>query len=295
MDERVERTEPEVEPAPLSRVTKVVPRSRLRGVVILALLLSAGLGIGWYLWTHHMANPAGRGGGGRGAQTPPQPVGAATIDKGDIRIIQNELGTVTSLDTVTVLTQISGQLTEVGFKEGQVVKKGDFLAQIDPRPYQAALEQTQGTLAHDTGLLEQAQSDLKRYQTLGRQDSIAQQQLEDQRYLVAQYTGTVKTDQGTVDNAQLNLAYCHIVSPIDGQIGLRQVDPGNYIQASSASGIVVITQMQPISVLFAVPEDNLPDIIQRLRAGATLSVEAYDRANTRRLATRTSSSTPVCW
>jgi multidrug efflux system membrane fusion protein len=285
MDERVERTEPEVEPAPLSRVTKVVPRSRLRGVVILALLLSAGLGIGWYLWTHHMANPAGRGGGGRGAQTPPQPVGAATIDKGDIRIIQNELGTVTSLDTVTVLTQISGQLTEVGFKEGQVVKKGDFLAQIDPRPYQAALEQTQGTLAHDTGLLEQAQSDLKRYQTLGRQDSIAQQQLEDQRYLVAQYTGTVKTDQGTVDNAQLNLAYCHIVSPIDGQIGLRQVDPGNYIQASSASGIVVITQMQPISVLFAVPEDNLPDIIQRLRAGATLSVEAYDRANTRLLAT----------
>ena len=129
-----------------------------------------------------------------------------------------------------------------------MVKKGDFLAQIDPRPYQAALEQAQGTLAHDQGLLAQAQSDLKRYQTLGRQDSIAQQQLEDQRYLVAQYTGTVQTDQGTVDNAKLNLGYCRIVSPIDGQVGLRQVDQGNYIQTTSGSAIVVITKMQPISV-----------------------------------------------
>ena len=165
-----------------------------------------------------------------------------------------------------------------------MVKKGDFLAQIDPRPYQAALEQAQGTLAHDQGLLAQAKADLKRYQTLGRQDSIAQQQLEDQRYLVQQYTGTVQTDQGTVDNAKLNLAYCHIVSPIDGQVGLRQVDPGNYVQTSDTTGIVVITQMQPISVLFSVPEDNLPEIIQRLRAGATLPVEAYDRANVTQLA-----------
>jgi multidrug efflux system membrane fusion protein len=186
---------------------------------------------------------------------------------------------------VTALTQINGQLQQVGFSEGQMVKKGDFLAQIDPRPYQAALEQAQGTLAHDQGLLAQAQSDLKRYQTLGRQDSIAQQQLDDQKYLVQQYTGTVQTDQGTVDTAKLNLAYCHIVSPIDGQVGLRQVDQGNYVQTSTTSGIVVITQMQPISVLFSVPEDNLPDIIKRVRSGATLSVEAYDRANTRLLAT----------
>ena len=183
----------------------------------------------------------------------------------------NELGTVTSLDTVTVQTQINGQLDEVGFKEGQVVKKGDFLAQIDPRPYQAALEQAQGTLAHDQGLLAAG---------AGRPEALpdpgtAGSRSRSSKWTTSaswwqQYTGTVQTDQGTVDNAKLNLAYCHIVSPIDGQVGLRQVDPGNYVQTTSTNGIVVITQMQPISVMFSVPEDNLPDIIQRVRSGATL-------------------------
>ena len=285
MDERVERPEPHLEPGPLSRETRVTRRSRWRGVVILLLLLAVGAGAGWYLWTKLATGHAPRAGQGRAGTTPAQPVGAATIDKGDIRIVLNELGTVTSLDTVTVLSQISGQLTEIGFKEGQEVKKGDFLAQIDPRPYQAALDQAQGTLAHDQGLLDQAKTNLKRFQTLGRQDSIAQQQVDDQRYLVAQYTGTVQTDQGTVDNAKLNLAYCRIVSPVDGQVGLRQVDAGNYVQAGGTTGIVMITQMQPISVLFSVPEDNLPDIVQRVRSGASLSVEAYDRANVRLLAT----------
>jgi multidrug efflux system membrane fusion protein len=286
MDERVDRPEAGFEHAPQSRgPMPVVRRSRLRWVLGLVIVLGAVVAGAWFWSTHHATQTAGRGGPGRAAQTAAQPVGAATIDTGDIRIILNELGTVTSLDTVTVLTQINGQLQQVGFQEGQVVKKGDFLAQIDPRPFQAALEQAQGTLAHDQGLLAQAQADLKRFQTLGRQDSIAQQQVEDQHYLVQQLTGTVQTDQGTVDNAKLNLAYCHIISPIDGQVGLRQVDPGNYVQTSTASGIVVITQMQPISVLFAVPEDNLPDIIQRVRGGATLSVEAYDRANVRLLAT----------
>jgi multidrug efflux system membrane fusion protein len=283
MDERVDRTEAENEQAPLSRETRVVRRSRLRPLLILGVLIILGLGVGWYWWTHHAAGPSTSA--GRAAQTPPQPVGAATIDKGDIRIILNELGTVTPLATVTVQTQINGQLTEVGFKEGQVVKQGDFLAQIDPRPYQVALEQAQGQLAHDQGLLQQAQTDLKRYQTLGRQDSIAQQQVDDQRFLAAQYTGSVQSDQAQVDNAKLNLAYCHIISPIDGQIGLRLIDPGNYVQTSSSTGLLVITQMQPISVIFSVPEDNLPDIIQRLHTGATLSVEAYDRANVRHLAT----------
>lgn len=286
MDERVDRTETKIAPDTVSRVTPKVHSSR-RGYWLLTWIILAGLlGGGWYLWRQHAAQRAPRAGtAGHTPQTMPQPVGFATIDKGDVRIILNELGTVTSLDTVTVMTQINGQLQEIGFKEGQVVKKGDFLAQIDPRPYQAALEQAQGTLAHDQGLLAQAQSDLKRFQTLGRQDSIAQQQLDDQRYLVQQYTGTVQTDQGTVDNAKLNLAYCRIISPIDGQVGLRQVDLGNYIQTSTTSGVVVITQMQPISTLFSIPEDNLTDIIQRVRAGATLSVEAYDRANVRLLAT----------
>jgi len=291
MDEQVDQPRVKPHPAPQSRVTPARPGVRVGRLILSLIVVAALLGGGWYWWHHHQRQTAGttpnagQGGGGQGAQNVAQPVGAATIDKGDIRIILNELGTVTSLDTVTVLTQIAGQLQQIGFQEGQVVKKGDFLAQIDPRPYQAALEQAQGTLAHDQGLLAMAQADLKRFQTLGRQDSIAQQQLDDQRYLVQQYTGTVQTDQGTVDNAKLNLAYCHIVSPIDGQVGLRQVDQGNYIQTSTTSGVVVITQMQPISVLFSVPEDNLPDIIQRVRAGATLSVEAYDRANTRLLAT----------
>ncbi len=286
MDERVDRTEVKRAPDPTSRVTPAVRHSGLAYWILTGLILAGLLGGGWYLWRHRQAGQAATSSTAKHiAQGAPQPVGFATIDTGDIRIVLNELGTVTSLDTVTVLTQIAGQLQAVGFKEGQMVKKGDFLAQIDPRPYQAALEQAQGTLAHDQGQLAQAQSDLKRFQTLGRQDSIAQQQLDDQRFLVQQYTGTVQTDQGTVDNAKLNLTYCHIVSPIDGQVGLRQVDVGNYIQTSTTTGVVVITQMQPISVLFSVPEDNLPDIIQRVRSGATLSVEAYDRGNTRLLAT----------
>jgi multidrug efflux system membrane fusion protein len=284
MDERVDRTE--VRDAPLSREAPAIDRpSRLRSSLIVTILLVLAVGVGWYWWTRPSGKPAGRSEVGRSAQTAPQPVGAATIDKGDIRIILNELGTVTPLATVTVQTQINGQLVDVGYKEGQVVKKGDFLAQIDPRPYQVSLEQAQGQLAHDQGLLQQAQTDLKRYQTLSRQDSIAQQQVDDQRFLVAQYTGSVQSDQAQIDNAKLNLTYCHIISPVDGQVGLRLVDPGNYVQTSSTTGLVVITQMQPISVIFSVPEDNLPDIIERLHAGATLGVEAYDRANVKHLAT----------
>jgi membrane fusion protein, multidrug efflux system len=286
MDERVDRSDTRVAPDRVSRATPVAPRSRTGYWILMALIAAGLIGGGWYLWTNHQGQPAPQTTtAGHGAQGLPQPVGFATIDRGDIRIVLNQLGTVSSLDTVTVQTQINGQLQEIGFKEGQVVKKGDFLAQVDPRPYVAALEQAQGTLAKDQGLLAQAQANLKRYQTLGRQDSIAQQQLDDQRFLVQQYIGTVQTDQGAVDAAQVNLAYCRIVSPIDGQVGLRLVDPGNYVQSSSTTGIVMITQMQPISVLFSVPEDNLPDIIPRVRSGATLTVEAYDRANTRLLAT----------
>jgi membrane fusion protein, multidrug efflux system len=284
MDERVDRAHTKVEDRPAAPMTRARP-SRLPTLawVIAAALLAGG---GWYWWTHHHASAPGRSpAAGRALQAAPQPVGFATIDKGDIRIILNELGTVTPLATVTVQTQINGYLVDVGFSEGQVVKKGDFLAQIDPRPYQVALEQAQGTQARDQALLDQAKADLKRYQTLGRQDSIAQQQLEDQRFLVQQYTGTVQADQGNVDAAKLNLTYCRIISPVDGQIGLRLVDPGNYVQTSSTTGIAVVTEMQPISVIFSVPQANLPDIIQRQRGGAALPVEAYDSANVRHLAT----------
>jgi len=281
MDERVDRTETKIAPDPASRVTSAVRRSRRGYWIVTSVILVGLVGGGWYLWTHHEAQQAPKAAqAGRSAQGAPQPVGFATIDKGDIRIILNELGTVTSLDTVSVVTQISGQLQAYGFTEGQMVNKGDFLAQIDPRPYQAALDSAQGTLARDQGLLDQAKADLKRYTTLGRQDSIAQQQLEDQRYLVQQDTGIVQTDQGTVETAQLNLAYCHIISPVNGQVGLRLIDVGNYVSTTSASTLVVVTQMQPISVIFAIPEDNLQEVIQQLRAGATLSVDAYDRSNT---------------
>jgi multidrug efflux system membrane fusion protein len=283
MDEHADKPETRTEPVPTSPKAPV-RRSRTRWLVLLAVLVAAGLGTAWYWTTHHAAQNAGHG-AARTAQPPAQPVGAVTVGTGDIRVILNQLGTATPLATVTIKTQIAGRLVEVGFKEGQLVKTGDFLAQIDPRPYQVALEQAQGQLAHDQGLLQQAQTDLRRYQTLGHLDSIAQQQVDDQRFLVAQYQGTVQSDQAQVDSAKLNLTYCHIISPIDGQVGLRQVDPGNYVQASDASGLVVITQMQPISVLFSVPEDNLPDIIQQVRSGATLSVAAYDRSNSRLLAT----------
>ena len=283
-----------VEPPPINRdrtreasPVYAPPTRRGYGRVIVWLLLIAIAGGGYWWWTHHKAQPAGTTGqgGGRFAQSVAQPVGFATVDKGDIRIVLNALGTVTSLDTVMVFTQISGVLQEVGFTEGQVVHKGDFLIQIDPRPFQAAVEQAEGTLAKDTGLLQQAQADLKRFQTLGRQDSIAMQQLDDQRYLVLQDTGQVRTDQGALDTAKLNLAYCRIVSPIDGQVGLRQVDPGNYVQASTTTALVALTQMEPISVLFSVPEDDLPAIMKQLKAGQTLGVEAYDRANANLLAT----------
>ena len=202
---------------------------------------------------------------------------------GNINIVYNALGTVTPLATVTVLSQISGQITELPLVEGQMVKKGDLLAVIDPRPYELALEQAQGTLAKDQALLKQAQTDLVRYQTLLKQDSIAAQTVDDQAHLVEQYQGQIKVDQGIIDNDKLNIAYCHITAPVSGRAGLRQVDIGNYVTSSNtSSGIVVITQIQPITAVFALPEDNLPSIMQRLTAGATLQVAAYDRNNTKK-------------
>jgi membrane fusion protein, multidrug efflux system len=284
MDERTRRTDNEVVPsarrtAPLpDALTRWLPKSRL-GIVLAALVLALLLYevVRWVM----PGSPAG----GRYPQGATQTVGAGTVALNNIRVIVNALGTVTPRATVTVQTQINGQLTDVGFTEGQLVKKDDFLAQIDPRPYEILKEQYEGQLAHDEGLLAQAQMDLTRYQTLAQQNSIAKQQSEDQVFIVQQYVGSVKQDQGLVDAEALNIAYCHIVSPVTGRVGLRLVDPGNYVQTASSTGIAVITQLQPITVIFSIPEDDLPEIMPQFSAGTALAVTAYDRANLHELAT----------
>ncbi len=212
-----------------------------------------------------------------------QPVGATRVRRGDIRLSIRALGAVTPLQSVTVTPQISGILMSVGFKEGQTVRKGQFLAQIDPRPYEIALQQDQAQLARDDATLEQAQMDLKRYQTLAQQNSIPRQTAEDQVWIVKQDQGTVELDKAQIRTQQLNLVYCHIEAPADGRVGLRLVDPGNYVQAGSATGLVVLTLLHPISVIFTVPEDNLPQIMARVHAGAVLPVTAFDRANVTQL------------
>jgi multidrug efflux system membrane fusion protein len=221
----------------------------------------------------------------RGRNLGTQPVGVTTIKTGDIRIVIDALGTVTPLATVTVQTQINGTLLKVGFKEGQLVHAGDFLAQIDPRPYQVALEQYQGQLQRDRATFKQAQMDLTRYQGLQHLDAIARQTAEDQVWVVQQDAGTVALDEAQVKAQQLNLTYCHIVSPVNGRVGLRLVDPGNYVQTSSTSGIAVVTQLDPISVIFTVPEDEVPQIVSRFQQDPNLSATALDRANAKELAT----------
>ena len=257
------------------------PRRGLRLVVWL-LLIAAVVGAAiWYLPRIGKE----RSPGGRVSSTGPVPVGTATAQKGDMPVTLSGLGTVTPLAVVTVKTQINGYLMAVGFQEGQHVKKGDFLAQIDPRPYQVALEQAEGQLAKDQALLSNAQLDLQRYNTLVAQNSIARQTRDTQVSLVAQYKAAIVSDKAQIDAQKLNLIYCHIVSPVTGRVGLRQVDPGNFVQTSDANGIVVVTQLQPISVIFTLPEDNLPQVLQQWHAGATLQTTAYDRSGTTELAT----------
>lgn len=282
MDQMLKPSDEEVIQA--NRVRK--PR-RLRGWLWTIAVLAAGGGIAWWLYTRPAPPERASRRAGADAEVA---VRVAPVVRGDIPVSIGALGTVTTLATVTVKTQISGKLTEVGFEEGQAVKKGDFIAQIDPQPYQAALDNAKGQLARDEAMLANAKIDLDRFVTLNAQDSIARQQVDTQRALVKQDEAIVVSDKAAVRTAEINLNYCRIISPIDGRVGLRLVDPGNYVQPSDANGMVIIAQLQPISVIFAVPQDTIPQFITKLRSGVSMPALAFDRNETTQLAAGTLST-----
>jgi multidrug efflux system membrane fusion protein len=268
--------EPPIVKPPIVEPPGEVPprRSRLRPFLWL-LLIAVVVGLAVWHFSRTAKQPQFSRFGPAGMAIP---VGVATAATGQMPVTVSGLGTVTPLAVVTVQPQISGYLMSVGFKEGQHVKKGDFLAQIDPRPYEVALEQAQAQLAKDQASLKNAEIDLKRYNTLVAQNSIATQTRDTQVATVAQDRAQVQLDQAQIDAQKLNLYYAHITSPVTGRVGLRQVDPGNYVTpTSSPSGLVVVTELQPISVIFTLPEDSLPEVLKEWHAGASLVATAYDR------------------
>jgi len=236
-------------------------------------------------WMRRGASPEAKTAGDPASR--PVLVSTASAHQGDIGIYLNALGTVIPVYTVTVTSRVQGEITQVYYHEGQMVEKGDPLIEIDPRPYQASLTQVEGQLAHDTAVLNEAKIDLERYQQAFTRNAIAKQQLDDQQQVVLQDEGTVKNDEGQLANAKVNLVYTHITAPIAGRVGLRLVDPGNIVQANSSTALVVITQLQPITVIFSIAEDHLSQIQQQLRKGKKLSVDAFDRAGSTKLSSGT--------
>ena len=258
-------------------------------VALIVLVLLIG-----FLWQHFHATPAGgqggkgkgQGGGRRGGLAAGQvmPVQVKTLVAGDLNVYVTALGSVVPVSSVIVQPRVDGQLMSVNFEEGQTVNKGDVLMQIDPRPYQVALTQAQGQLAKDQATLLSARQDLARYQSLVKIGSVSKQQVDQQQALVNQSLGVVQSDQGQVDGAKLNLAYCKVTAPVSGRLGLRQVDPGNIVHASDSNGVVVINQFQPINVTYAIPEDKVQSVLKQVHAGNTLSVDALDRGQQNKLA-----------
>ncbi len=244
-------------------------------------------------WTHRQprqsAGGGGGGGGGRfgGGGTNAMMISTATATNGDIGIYVTALGTVTSVYTVSVAARVAGQIVKVNYQEGQHVRVGDSLVEIDPQPYQAAVDQAQGQLEHDTALLEDARIDLTRYKEALSSNAIPEQQYETQLASVHEDEGSVKLDQGNLDSAKVNLAYCHITSPITGRVGLRLVDPGNLVQANGTTPLVVVAQLQPITVIFTVAEDSLPQILSAVRRGGKLPMDVYDHGDQTKITTGT--------
>ena len=273
MPERLVTTET----TPTSQATPPEEKHRGRWLIFLAILVVTAVAA-YYFHERSAAQAKNPKAGGRGAMSDrPVPATTAPARQGDMGVYVEALGTVTPVNTVTVTSRVQGQITAVHYREGQTVRKGDPLVDIDPRPYQAALMQAEGQLARDKALLEEATIDLKRYQTALARNAIAQQTVQDQEQVVHQDEGVVKNDEGLVDNAKVNLVYCHITSPIDGRVGLRLVDVGNIVQANSTTSLVVVTQLTPITVIYSVAEDYLPQIQTQSRGGKKLAVDALDR------------------
>ncbi len=287
-------------PAVLAEPVAAAPPAKRRrrlgsGVAVICLALIGGLA--WYLTHRPAAAPAGAVGAGPGAPGPgpggaggrggagASTVGIATAKQAEIPVTIEALGTVTPVANVTVQAQVSGVLTQVLFNEGQMVRRGDVLATIDPQPFQIALAQATGARMRDEAQLEAARVTLKRYQTLLTQDSIARQEVDTQAALVKQLEGTVAIDRSAENTAKLDLGYARIVAPISGRVGLRPVDAGNFVATGSTKGVAVITQLTPIDVEFAIPQDRVPEVQARLKAGAQLPVAAWDRTRTRQLDT----------